>query len=161
MIINFILNGENKKVDTNPETRLIDILRGEFKLMGAKMGCLTGSCGACFVFINGQVSPSCIIPVFSIRGAEIVTIEGFSRTEEYRDIVFGFARARVENCGFCDTGKILAAEALLRKTAAPTRPEILAAFRGIKCRCTEPESLTAGVLAAAEIRQQRLYGPGA
>jgi carbon-monoxide dehydrogenase small subunit len=161
MIIRFTLNGEDATTDTEAETRLIDLLRGNFKLMGAKMGCLTGRCGACFVFINGKVSPSCIVPAFSIRGAKVVTIEGFSQTNEYHDIVSGFAQAGIENCGFCDAGKILVTAALLEKKAQPARQDILAAFRGVKCRCTEPESLTAGVLAAAEIRQRRLYGRGA
>jgi carbon-monoxide dehydrogenase small subunit len=161
LTIDFILNGEDVVVRTEADHRLLDILRDSFKLLGAKTGCLSGNCGACFVFFNGAVSPSCLIPAFRIRGSEIITIEGFSLTDEYQDIVSGFSQAGVECCGYCDSGKILAAEMLLEKLPRPSREEILTAFSGIKCRCTEPESLVAGVLATAEIRQRRLYGRGA
>jgi carbon-monoxide dehydrogenase small subunit len=161
VIINFILNGDDVIIRTDADTRLIDILRNSFSLMGAKTGCLSGSCGVCFVIFNGNVAPSCVIPAFSLMGKEVITIEGFAQTDDYLDIAAGFAQAKVEFCGFCNTGKILAAEALLEKKPRPGRAEILAAFSGIKCRCTEPESLVAGILAAADIRQRRLYGRSA
>jgi carbon-monoxide dehydrogenase small subunit len=158
MTLGFILNGEDVVVKTEANHRLIDILRNHFKLQGAKAGCLSGCCGACSVIFNGKVVPSCLIPAFRIRGSEIITIEGFSQNDEYQDILEGFIRAGVENCGYCDAGKILAVETLLERNLRPSREEILAAFNGIKCRCTEPDSLIEGVLAAVEIRQRRLYG---
>jgi carbon-monoxide dehydrogenase small subunit len=161
MTLGFILNGEDVVVKADADRRLIDILRGQFKLLGAKAGCLNGVCGACSVIFNGKVIPSCLIPAFRIRGSEIITIEGFSQTDEYQDIREGFSRSGVENCGYCDAGKILAAETLLGRNLRPTRDEILLAFKGIKCRCTEPDSLAAGVLAALDIRQRRLYGRSA
>jgi carbon-monoxide dehydrogenase small subunit len=161
MIIKFILNGDDVTIRTDADTRLIEILRKSFSLMGAKMGCLSGNCGVCFVLFNGKAAPSCIIPAFSLRNSEIITIEGFTQTDEYRDIASGFAQAHADFCGFCNTGKIFAAEALLEQKLRPNRAEILAAFSGIKCRCTEPESLIAGVQAAAEARQRRLYGRSA
>jgi carbon-monoxide dehydrogenase small subunit len=156
--IGFILNGEDVVIRVDAERRLTDILRGTFQLLGAKTGCYTGSCGICSVILNSLVVKSCLIPVFKIQGSEIITIEGFSQTDEYQDIIRGFAEAGVENCGFCDTGKILTTETLLSRNPRPGRPEILEAFSGIRCRCTEPESLANGVLAAAETRQRRLYG---
>jgi carbon-monoxide dehydrogenase small subunit len=161
MTLGFILNGEDVVVKTDADRRLIDILRNHFKLLGAKAGCLSGVCGACSVIFNGKVVPSCLIPAFRIRGSEIITIEGFSQTDEYQDIRDGFSRSGVENCGYCDAGKILAVETLLGRNLRPARDEILAAFKGIKCRCTEPDSLVAGVLAASDIRQRRLYGRSA
>jgi carbon-monoxide dehydrogenase small subunit len=110
------------------------------------------------VIFNGAVVQACLIPAFRIRGSEIITIEGFSQTDEYQDIAAGFAEAKVMNCGFCDTGKILAAEALLSRKNRPNREDILAAFNGVRCRCTEPDSLVAGVQAVAEMRRRRLYG---
>jgi carbon-monoxide dehydrogenase small subunit len=156
--IGFILNGEDVVIRTDAERRLIDILRGTFQLLGAKAGCYTGNCGMCSVILNSVVVKSCLIPVFKIQGSEIITIEGFSQTDEYQDIIRGFAEAGLENCGFCDTGKILTAEALLSRIPRPGRLEILEAFSGIKCRCTETESLVNGIQAAAEERQRRLYG---
>jgi carbon-monoxide dehydrogenase small subunit len=161
MTIGFILNGEDVTIRTEADTRLLDILRDFFKLPGAKCGCLTGSCGACSVIFNGNTALSCLIPAFRIRGCEIITVEGFSQTDEYQDILRGFSQAGLETCGFCDTGKILAAESLLEKTPRPSLPEILAAFDDIRCRCTDPGQLIEGVLIAADIRQRRLYGRSA
>ena len=158
MTIGFILNGEDVIVRTNAETRLVDIIRNTFNLPGTKNGCTIGLCGDCIVIFNGEAVKSCLIPAFKIRDSEIITIEGFSLTDEYQDIIQGFSDAGVDNCGCCNTGKILSAEALLIKNSKPTREEIMAAFFGIKCRCTEPESLVQGIFAAAERRRQRLYG---
>ncbi|MDR1058749.1 MAG: aldehyde oxidoreductase [Treponema sp.] len=161
MTISFILNGIDVVVTANAEQRLISILRKDFHFPEAKCGCLMGICGACSVFLDGNLVKSCLIPAFKIRGSEIITFEGFSQTDEYQDILAGFTEAEVENCGFCDTGKILTVEALLSANARPSREQILPAFEGIKCRCTEPESLVEGVLRVADIRQRRLYGRGA
>jgi carbon-monoxide dehydrogenase small subunit len=158
MTLGFILNGEDVVIKADADRRLIDILRNHFKLLRAKEGCLSGICGSCSVIFNGKTVPSCLIPVFRIRGSEIITIEGFSQTDEYQDIQEGFSRSGVENCGYCNAGKILAVETLIERNLRPSRDEILAAFKGIKCRCTEPESLIEGVLATCDIRQRRLYG---
>jgi len=158
MTIGFILNGEDVVVRTDAENRLVNILRGTFKLMRTKTGCCIGECGACLVIFNGDVVKSCLIPAFRILNSEIITIEGFSQTDEYQDIVLGFSEEGVENCGFCNTGKILAVEALLGRNSRPSRDEILAAFKDIRCRCTEPESLVRGVMAVTEHRRRRLYG---
>ena len=158
MTIGFILNGEDVIVRTNAETRLVDILRYTFGLPGTKSGCNIGICGSCMVIFNGEVLKSCLIPAFKIHDSEIITIEGFSQTDEYQDIIKGFSDAGLENCGCCNSGKILSAEALLSRNSKPSRDEILAAFFGIKCRCTEPDNLVQGILAVAERRRNRLYG---
>jgi len=158
MTIGFILNGEDVVVRTNAENRLVDILRGTFNLLGTKSGCRIGQCGVCSVIFNGNVVKSCLIPAFKIWDSEIITIEGFSQTDEYQDIIRGFAEAGVDNCSFCNTGKILTAESLLSRKPRPTKEEILAAYSGIRCRCTDPESLVRGVTAITEYRRRRLYG---
>ena len=158
MTINFILNGEDVTARSEASVRLIDILRGSFGLMGAKYGCLSGQCGACTVIFNGQVSSACLIPAFKIRGCEIITIEGYSQTDDYHDIVTGFEEAAIWNCGYCESGKILCAGSLLERVATPAREEILAGFSGIKCRCTNVDKLVEAVNIAAGIRQRRLYG---
>jgi len=158
MTMTFILNGEDVMVDSNPESRLVDILRDNFDLLGAKAGCNIGACGTCLIIFNGDVLKSCLIPAFKIRDCEIITIEGFSQTIDYQDIVQGFSETGFEDCGFCTAGKILATEALLSRNKAPSREEILLAFSGIRCRCTEPDLLVRGVMAASEYRRRRLYG---
>ena len=107
MTVAFILNGEDVTVEADPNRQLIDILRGNFMLYGAKRGCLSGRCGACAVIFNGSVSSACLIPAFRVRGSEVITIEGFSLTDNYNDIVSAFNQSDVENCGFCGAAKIL------------------------------------------------------
>ena len=158
MTLGFILNGEDVVAKSSPETRLIDILRDDFNLLGAKTGCNTGICGSCSIIFNGNVVKSCLIPAFKISGSEIITIEGFSQTDEYQDIVLGFSEAGLEPCSFCNTGKILSAQALLGRNHMPTKEEILTAFYGVRCRCTEPEELLQGVMAIIEGRRHKFYG---
>jgi len=158
MTIRFILNGLDVEINTEANRRLINILREQFVCTAAKCGCLSGRCGACSVLINDTITPSCLVPAFRIQESEIITLEGFSQEEEYQDIVNGFAKAGVENCGYCDAGKILGAELLLRQTLQPSKKDFSAAFRGIRCRCTDAESLYQGILAAGELRQRRMYG---
>jgi len=158
MTIDFILNGDDLELQSGPENRLVDILRSNFGLLGTKTGCYLGQCGACSVIFNGEVVKSCLIPAFKVGNSEIITIEGFSQYDEYQDIMLGFSEAGLENCGFCNTGKILTAETLLRSNRNPSKDEILSAFSGIKCRCTEPEELVQAVLKAAEYRRRRSHG---
>jgi carbon-monoxide dehydrogenase small subunit len=155
MTIAFILNGEDVTVEAEPNRRLIDILRGNFMLYGAKCGCLGGSCGACAVIFNGSLSSACLIPAFRIRGSELITIEGFSQTDNYNDIVRAFNLKDVENCGFCGTAKVLLTETLLAEKELPPRAEILSAFDNIRCRCTLGENMADAVIEAAAIRRRR------
>ena len=157
MTINFILNGEDMSVDADAGKRLVDILRSSFNLCGTKTGCCVGTCGSCSVIFNGEVIKSCLVPAFKARNSEIITIEGFSQTDEYSDIVLGFMEAELVNCGFCNSGKILTAEALLGKNNKPTTEEILFAFQGIRCRCTSPEGLVRGIMAVIANRRRRLH----
>ena len=158
MTISFILNGEDVVVRSEAGVRLIDILRGHFGLFGTKAGCLTGQCGACSVIFNSYLSSACLIPAFRVKGSEIITIEGFSQTIEYGEILSGFKQTHLGNCGYCESGKILCTEALLDKIPNPSKKEILMGFSGIKCRCTNAEKLVEAVNYIAGIRQGRLYG---
>ncbi|MDR0550869.1 MAG: 2Fe-2S iron-sulfur cluster binding domain-containing protein [Spirochaetaceae bacterium] len=158
MRITFILNGDDVGVESSPDRRLVDILRNEFHLTGTKAGCMGGRCGACTIIFNRAIVPACLVPVFYAQGSEIVTIEGFMQTDEYKDIQKGFREAAVENCGFCDGAKALVTESLLERKKLPERAEIISAFDSIKCRCTDARALADAVLAAAEIRTRRRYG---
>jgi len=158
MTLNFILNGEDVSARAEAGVRLIDILRGSFGLFGAKSGCLTGRCGSCTVIFNGHVSLACLIPAFKIRGSEIITIEGYSQTIEYQEIMTGFRQVHLGNCGYCEAGKILCTEALLDRVPNPSKDEILMGFSGIKCRCTNVERLVEAVNIIACLRERRLFG---
>jgi carbon-monoxide dehydrogenase small subunit len=159
MNIRFSLNGVPASIDADPGERLSMILRDRFYLKAIKCGCLQGRCGICSVIWNGAVTASCLIPAFRLSETKIVTIEGFAKTNNCKDIEAGFAEARVVMCGYCDGAKILAAESLLVKNKELTREEILSAFTGIRCTCTDPAALVDGVLAAANIRKGRLHEP--
>jgi len=158
MTINFILNGEDVVFNGDAGVRLIDILRGSFSLFGAKPGCLAGQCGACSVIFNGKVSPACLIPAFKVKESEIITIEGFSQTIEYQEIINGFAEVHLGNCGYCEAGKVLCTEALLDRLPNPSKEEILLGFSGIKCRCTSIERIVKAVALISEVRNRRLNG---
>jgi len=158
MTIGFILNGEDVVAHTSAAMRLVDILRDAFNLTGTKAGCYTGNCGACSVIFNGDVVKACLVPAFKAINSEIITIEGFSQTDEYQDIIRAFDEAGIESCGFCDAAKTLVMETILNRNLQPSREEILAAFHGIRCRCTDPEGLVRVLTTANEYRRRRLYG---
>ena len=158
MNISFILNGEDVQTNCEANVRLIEMLRENFGLFGAKAGCLSGQCGACTVILNGQISLACLVPSFIVSGCEIITIEGFYQTIECQEILAGFRQVHSGNCGYCEAGKILCTEALLSRIPGPTNEEILAGFKGIKCCCSNAEKLVAAVNAIAEMRRRRLYG---
>jgi len=157
MTISFILNGEDVSLNARSYERLADVLRDRYRLLGVKADCRRGVCGKCLVLLDSRLVPSCLLPVFRVKGREVVTIEGFSQTDEYQDIRSGFSEAGLESCGFCDTGKILAAAALLDRRARPSPGEILEEMASVPCRCTDPDALVRGVQAAAEHRARRLY----
>jgi len=157
MTLSFILNGEDVDIRVRTGDRLSDILRSGFGLLGVQSDCRCGRCGRCLVFLGGRLVPSCLIPAFRARGSEVVTIEGFALTDEYQDIVAGFASAGMSTCGFCESGKIMAAAALLERRTRPSPEEILEHLSSAPCRCTDPDSLVKAVQAAAEHRARRLY----
>jgi carbon-monoxide dehydrogenase small subunit len=157
MTISFILNGEDVSLNARSYERLSDVIRGRFGLTGMKSDCRRGTCGKCLVLLDGRLAPSCLLPVFRVRGREVVTIEGFAQTDEYADIAKGFAEAKLETCGFCEAGKILATAALLERRARPSPAEILEEMSAVPCRCTDPDALVRGVQAAAEFRARRQY----
>ena len=158
MNIGFILNGEDVVVRCGAMVRLIDILRSDFGLMGTKAGCLAGKCGLCTVIFNGSVSLACLIPAFRLQKSEVITIEGFSLTDEYQDIESGFGEVGLDDCEYCRTGKTLLAGALLGRGKRPPREEIFRTVDGIRCRCTDPERLVEAIEKALETRMRRLYG---
>ena len=158
MTVNFILNGEDVVIRCDASVRLIDILRGEFNLFGAKAGCLSGQCGACSILLDNKISLACLIPAFRVKGREVITIEGFSQTDEYKEIMSAFKYVHLGNCGYCESGKVLCTEALLSRYPSPAKEEILTGFAGIKCRCTNIERLAEAVNIIAASRARRPYG---
>ena len=149
-MITFRLNGKEVKTESSGSERLLDILRGEFKLTGPKEGCKEGECGACSVLVDGMLMNSCITPIGNIINKDVVTIEGFRDSERYKLLENTFAKAGAVQCGFCTPGMIMAAEALLRKTPHPTLEDIRESISGNLCRCTGYNMIIDAVEMAAE-----------
>jgi carbon-monoxide dehydrogenase small subunit len=134
--INFKLNGKEQTLHTDPNRRLLDVIREDFMLTGPKEGCGEGECGACAVLMNGQIVNSCSVPLANVDGQAIVTIEGFSETKQYEVIKDAFAEAGGVQCGFCTPGMIIATQSLLSENPHPSDQEIKIGLSGNLCRCT-------------------------
>jgi aerobic carbon-monoxide dehydrogenase small subunit len=158
MNIDFILNGEDVSIQARAGDRLSEILRNEFSLLGVRSDCCAGRCGRCIVTFNGMIVNSCLIPAFRVRGAEVVTIEGFARTDEYNDVKKGFERAGFEPCDFCYGARALIASVIADETSAPTTSYVHNRMSAVECRCTQPSTILKAIRSIAEIREQRIYG---
>jgi aerobic carbon-monoxide dehydrogenase small subunit len=134
--IRFLVNGKSYEVQSWPMARLLDILREDLQLTGAKEGCGEGECGACSVIMNGNLVNSCLVPAMQIEGASITTIEGLGEGGHLDRIQAAFLEHGGAQCGICTPGMILAAVSLLQRIPAPGEEEIREGLAGNLCRCT-------------------------
>ena len=154
--ITFSVNGESRTVHAFPMERLLDVLRCELALTGAKEGCGEGECGSCAVLLDGVLVNSCLVPVLQADGASIVTIEGLARGGQLHPVQQAFLDCGGAQCGICTPGMILATVELLRKTPAPTLDDIREGLSGNLCRCTGYMQIFSAVADAAKrIESQR------
>jgi aerobic carbon-monoxide dehydrogenase small subunit len=135
-LITFTLNGRMIETDAPPTTRLLDLIRDEFELIGTKEGCGEGECGACSVFVNNLLQNSCLIPIGSIEGADIQTIEGIMKTKQFKLLDESYSIAGGVQCGYCIPGMVMASAALLSNNPHPSEAEIREGISGNLCRCT-------------------------
>jgi len=149
MKIKFILNDKTKTIDVDPTSRLLDILREDFGLTSVKEGCGEGECSACVVLMDGKAVNSCLVPAGNIVGKQIVTLEGFKKTQRYKIIEESFLEAGSVQCGFCTPGFVMATESLLNENPHPTDKEIKEGLSGNLCRCTGYKMIIEGVKIAA------------
>lgn len=143
------INGEWMVVEGDSMNRLLDVLRQEH-LTGTKEGCSEGECGACAVLVNNRLMNSCIVPIGSLEGASVVTIEGYRRTKKFQVLSDAYAQAGAVQCGFCIPGMMLASEALLSRHPHPTRQQIREGISGNLCRCTGYNMIVEAIERAAE-----------
>lgn len=148
--IDFVLNRKNISIETEGSRRLLDLLRDDFSLTGPKEGCGEGECGACSVFIDGQLSNSCLVPVGNIKGRSVETIEAFRETERFKLLEKCFSEAGAVQCGICTPGMIMASENLLRVNNNPDETEIREGISGNLCRCTGYNMIIEAVKMAAD-----------
>ena len=152
MLIEFTINGESRKLDVLPMTRLLDVLREQLQLTGTKEGCGEGECGACTVVLDGRIVNSCLVPVAQVNGAEITTIEGVAHHDQLHAVQQAFIHPGGAQCGICTPGMVLAAIDLLKRNPQPTENDIRNGLAGNLCRCTGYEKILDAVRLAASRR---------
>src|SRR6185503_19272610 len=130
------VNGKSETLRVYPLERLLDVLREQLRLTGAKEGCGEGECGACSVFLNGELVNSCLVPAIQAAGANIKTIESVSQGAELNAVQQAFVNFGGAQCGICTPGMVLAAVDLLSRNPHPTEQEIRTGLAGNLCRCT-------------------------
>ncbi len=149
MNITFRLNGKEVTVEARPDKRLSAILRDDLNLKGIRKGCGTGYCGSCIVLMDDLLVSSCLIPAFAARHKSIITIEGFSQTKEFSDILTGFKEANVHLCTYCAPARILSTAYMLRKNIMPTEEQIVDNISAVQCRCSSFSHLKRGIVQAS------------
>ena len=155
MIVTFILNGQPVSKDLDPSRRLIDVLREDFLLTGAKKGCGEGECGSCTILMDGLPMHACMVLAGQLDGHRLLTIEGLSASGELDILQQAFIENNAVHCGFCTPGMIMAAKGLLLQNPDPTEEEIRTAISGNICRCSDYRQIVMAVKdAAARLRAQ-------
>lgn len=152
--LKLIVNGRIEELTIPPNRTLLEMLREDLQLTGAKEGCGHGECGACMVVVNGKTVNSCLILAAEMEGASVVTIEGLKNGDQLHPVQQAFVDKSGMQCGFCTSGQVLAAMALLEENPDPTAAEIRDGMAGSFCRCTGYTKIFESVEAAAQLMQQ-------
>jgi len=148
--IKFSLNGKAQSVDVSPQMPLLWVLRDTLGMTGTKFGCGMALCGACTVHLNGTAIRSCITPISTVAGKNVLTIEGLSPDSSHA-VQKAWTELDVPQCGYCQSGQIMAAAALLGKKAKPTDADIDEVMRGNICRCGTYQGIRSAIHRASEI----------
>lgn len=147
-MIEFKLNGKPVKVESSGDTRLLWVIREHLKLTGTKFGCGAGLCGACMVHVNGDRAFSCQTPVGEVNGKSVTTIEGLSASGTH-PLQKAWIAEQVPQCGYCQSGQIMSAAALLAKNKIPTREQIVEHMQTNICRCGTYKRIISAIQRAA------------
>jgi len=134
-MIEFTLNGKSVRTEDDPGTPLLWVVRDTFKLKGSKFGCGAGLCGACTMHIDGEAVRTCITPIAAVAGKEVTTIEGLGNLDDLHPLQAAWTELSVPQCGYCQSGQIMSAAALLRDNPSPTEADVDTAMSGNICRC--------------------------
>lgn len=135
-MIKLVVNGSTVEVDAPPMARLLDVLREDLRLTGAKEGCGEGECGACTVLIDGVPTNACLVPVCQVQGAQLTTVEGLAKDDRLAAVQQAFITHGAAQCGICTPGFLVMAHAFLQNNPRPTRMEVREGLAGNLCRCT-------------------------
>jgi len=143
--IRFILNGKTHSLQVDTRMLLVDFLRDSLGLLGTKVGCGIGECGACTVLLDGEPVNSCLILAITIDDRQVLTVEGLTASDELSGLQQSFIDVGAVQCGFCTPGMLLAAKALLDRNPSPSEQEIRKAISGNLCRCTGYEKIVRAI----------------
>ena len=154
MKIEFVVNGKTQRMDVPGGKRLLDVLREDLHLTGAKEGCGEGECGACTVLMDGEAVHSCMVLAGQLTGHTVTTIEGLEEDGRLGVLQNAFVEQGAVQCGYCTPGMIMSAAGLLNRTPDPTEEEIRVALSGNICRCSGYVQIVAAVKAAAQVLRQ-------
>jgi isoquinoline 1-oxidoreductase alpha subunit len=149
-MISLFINGTKTSVDADPGTPLLWVLRDNLQLTGTKYGCGIAQCGACTVHLDGRAVRSCVTPVSMVSGKHVTTIEGLAETALGKTVQAAWQQVDVPQCGYCQSGQIMAATALLKENPHPGESQISAAMDGIVCRCGTYNRIRSAIQLAAE-----------
>jgi nicotinate dehydrogenase subunit A len=154
MTIKLNVNDEEVQLDVEPETPLLYVLRNDLELNGPKFGCGLAQCGACTVLVDGNPVRSCVMPVASVAGRNIVTLEGLGSRDEPHPLQAAFIKEQAMQCGYCTNSMVMTAAAFLEKNKNPTEQQIRSALRGNLCRCGAHGRIVRAVSEAARSYQE-------
>ena len=149
-MVRLTVNGEPRELDMDPSTPLLWALRDGLQLTGTKYGCGIAECGACLVLVEGKPVHSCITPLSAVASKQVVTIEGLSPDRSH-PVQRAWIQEEVPQCGYCQSGQILAASALLQRHPEPTDADIDEAMRGVLCRCGTYPRIRKAIKRAAQM----------
>lgn len=148
-IIQFQLNGAATAVDVDLDRTLLDVLRGRLGVTGTHFGCGAGECGACHVMVDGRAMTSCDMPMWSVADKDVVTVEGLGTAEQPHPLQRAFISEQAMQCGYCVSGILVSAAALLKRNPSLTEAEVRAALDRNLCRCGSHNRMVRAVLRAA------------
>jgi len=143
------LNGTESAIEADPDTPLLYALRNDLELKGTRFGCGNAQCGACFVLIEGHPTPACDTPLWSVAGKRITTVEGLGSSGTLHPLQEAFLAEQAAQCGYCTSGVLISAAALLQRNSRPTESEVRAALDRNLCRCGSHNRMVRAVLRAA------------
>ena len=147
--VQFQLNGAATIVHADPDQALLDVLRGRLGVTGAHFGCGAGECGACHVMVGDRAMTSCDLPLWAVADKDVVTVEGLGTSEQPHPLQRAFISEQAMQCGYCVSGILVSAAALLKRNPSPTEVEVRAALDRNLCRCGAHNRMVRAVLRAA------------
>ncbi len=148
--IEFILNGQPVTYRGSATARLLDVLRDTYRQTGVKCGCKEGECGACSIILDGRLVNSCMVAMGRVGGSDVLTIEGYALTPQFKVLDAAYASVSAAQCGYCIPGMLLASECVLRTHPNPTEEQIREGISGNLCRCTGYNAIVKAVQSAAK-----------